>query len=438
MKRILLALTVVQFLLLATLSARAQEPPANSPASSTIGAIKITGAHKFPADQIIAASGLKPGDVVTAEQIQDATNRLSALGIFSAVNFRYTSKGTAINLEFQVQEAPTFPILFDNFPWFTSAEIGDAIRGQVGLFTGEAPDGGTMIDQMTAVIENLLASHKIKGTVAHQLLTAAAGDGMVMQFRVEGVPLRLQSVQFGDALATASERLKDRVPDIKGQTYSLFAIEIFENEQVRPLYAAKGFLRAQIGPPQAHLIPDMNDPKETAVDLSIPINPGPVYSWKGVSWQGNMAVQSPSLDGAVELKSGDVADGMKIEALWQKIESEYGRRGYLDMKLSTEPQFDDNAHQISYRVSISEGPQYRMGDMVITGLSIDAEKRLRQAWQIAPGQIFDDGYYELHLKILSKPSRDIFGELPVHYNELGHLLRPNTSRHTVDVLLDFK
>jgi hypothetical protein len=39
---------------------------------------------------------------------------------------------------------------------------------------------------------------------------------------------------------------------------------------------------------------------------------------------------------------------------------------------------------------------------------------------------------------LSKPSRDIFGELPVHYNELGHLLRPNTSRHTVDVLLDFK
>ena len=50
-----------------------------------------------------------------------------------------------------------------------------------------------------------------------------------------------------------------------------------------------------------------------------------------------MAVQSPSLDGAVELKPGDVADGMKIEALWQKIESYYGQRGYLDMKLNAEP-----------------------------------------------------------------------------------------------------
>ena len=438
MKRILLAFVAVAFILFAALALRAQAPPANSPPSSTIASIKVTGAQKFPAEQIIAASGLKSGDVVTAGRIQDATNRLAALGIFSAVNYRFTSKGDAINLEFQVREAPTYPILFDNFPWLTSAEIGEAIRNQVGLFTGEAPGDGTMIDQMTAVIDNLLASKNIKGNVAHQLVAAAVGDGMEMQFRVEGLQLRVQSLQFGDSIATNSERLKDRVPDIKGQPYSLFAVDIFDNEQVRPLYAAKGFLRAQMGPPQARPIPDLNDPKETAVEVTIPINPGPVYSWKGVSWQGNTAVQSANLDAAVDLKPGDVADGMKIETLWQKIESYYGQRGYLDMKLKPEPQFDDAAHQISYRAGISEGPQYRMGEMIVTGLSVEAEKRLRQAWQIAPGQVFDDGYYETHLKILSKPSRDIFGELPVHYNEFGHLLRPNTSSRTVDVLLDFK
>jgi len=437
-KRIYIAIVVAQFLLFGALAVYAQAPAANPAPSSTIASIKVTGAQKFPADQVITASGLKSGDMVTAAQIQDATNRLAALGIFSAVNFRYTSKGDAINLEFQVQEAPTYPIVFDNFPWFTSAEIGEAIRNQVGLFTGEAPGDGTMIDEMTAVIENLLASQKIQGTVTHQLLTAAAGDGMVMQFRLDGVQLRVQSVQFGESIATDSERLKDRIPDIKGRPYSLFAVEVFENEHVRPLYTSKGFLRAQIGPPQAHLIPDLNDPKQSAVELSIPITPGPVYTWKGISWQGNLAVESPSLDAVVELKPGDVADGMKIEYLWQKIESYYGQRGYLDMKLNAGPQFDDTAHQISYRVSISEGSQYRMGNMLITGLSLDAEKRLRQAWQIAPGQIFNDGYYESHVKLLSKPSRDIFGDLPVHYNEFGHLLRPDASRHTVDVLFDFK
>jgi outer membrane translocation and assembly module TamA len=295
-----------------------------------------------------------------------------------------------------------------------------------------------MIDQMTAVIESLLASKDVKGTVTHQLVAAATGQGMTMQFHVEGAPLRVQSLQFEDPLAANSERLKDRVPDIKGQPYSLFAVDLFENEQVRPLYISKGFLRAQIGPPQTRLIPDMNNPKESAVELSIPIQQGPAYSWKGVSWQGNMAVPPPGLDSVIELKPGEVADGMKIEDQWQKVEVEYGRRGYLDMKLDAKPQFDDAAHQISYAVTISEGQQYRMGDMVITGLSLEAEKRLRQAWQIAPGQIFDDAYYEQHVKILAKPSRDIFGDLPVHYHEFGHLLRPDASRHTVDVLLDFK
>ena len=437
-KRFLLALLIVHSIFSAGLRVRAQTRATNSPLSSTIASIKVTGTNKFPMDQVIRTSGLKAGDLVTAAQIQDATNLLAALGIFSSVNFRYTSKGSAINLEFQVQEAPTYPVSFDNFPWYTDTEIGDAIRKQVGLFTGEAPGDGTMIDEMTAVIEDLLASHKIKGNVTHQLLATAMGEGMVMQFRLEGAPIRIQSVQFGDAIAANSERLKDRVSDIKGQAYSLFAVEVFENEQIRPLYVAKGLLLAQIGPPQLRLIPDPNDPQQTALELSIPISPGPPYSWKGVSWQGNTAVQSASLDGAVELKPGDIADGMKIEGLWQKIESYYGQHGYLDMKLHAEPQFDNAAHQVSYRINITEGPQYRMGDMVITGLSLDAEKRLRQAWQIAPGQIFDDGYYQLHVKILAKPSRDIFGELPVHYNQLGYLLRPDTARRTVDVLLDFK
>jgi outer membrane protein insertion porin family len=437
-KRIATVVFAVNLIFLIPLTVRAQAPAASSAPSSAIASIKITGTQKFPADQIIAASGLKTGDVVTADQIQEATNRLSALGIFTVVNFRYTAKGNAINLEFQVQEAPTYPISFDNFPWLTADEIGNAIRNQVGLFTGEAPDGGTMIDQMTAVIESLLSSKNVKGNVTHQLVAAATGQGMTMQFHVEGPPLRVQSLQFEDPLAANSERLKDRVPDIKGQPYSLFAVDVFENEQVRPLYISKGFLRAQIGPPQTRLIPDLNDPKATAVELSIPIQQGPAYSWKGVSWQGNLAVPSAILDSVVELKPGEVADGMKIEDQWQKIEAEYGRRGYLDMKLNAEPQFDDAAHQIAYRVSIAEGAQYRMGDMVITGLSLEAEKRLRQAWQIAPAQIFDDVYYEQHLKILAKPSHDIFGDLPVHYHDFGHLLRPDATRHTVDVLLDFK
>lgn len=415
-----------------------QSPQANASPSSKIATISVSGAKKIPAEQIISASGLKAGDVVTVEQIKGAADRLAALGIFSAVNYRYAPKGDAITLEFQVTEAPTYPLSFDNFPWLTDAEIGDAIRGSIGLLTGESPGDGAMVDQITVALETLLAAKKIKGTVTHQLLAQAAGDGMMMQFSLEGSPLRVQSVKFGDALATESERLQDRISDLKGQPYSRFAIELFENEQIQPLYSSKGFLRARIGPPVAHLTSGANDPAGPGVDIVIPITPGGAYKWKGVSWQGNTAFPSATLDGTMQIKPGDVADETKIESDWQEIEAGYAKRGYLDMKLKAQAQFDDAAHQVSYQVTIAEGAQYHMGEMVITGLSLEAEKRLRRDWLIAPGQIFDDYYYERLAKELVKPSESVFGELPVHYEVFGHWLRPNPEQHTVDVLFDFK
>src|ERR1019366_5143086 len=421
---------------------RAQSPGQNSaqdsPKTSKIAAITVTGTQKFPTDQILTASGLKPGNAVASEQIQGAADRLAALGIFSAVNYRFSSKGDMISIEFQVQEAPAFPISFDNFPWFTDDEIAQAIRNEVGLFTGEAPDSGLMLDEISVVVENLLAARKIQGNVTHQLLAQAAGDGMMMQFRLDAPAIRIQSVKFSDPLATDSERLKDRIPDLKGQPYSRLAIEVFENEHLRPLYASKGYLRAQIGAPQPHLTGDSNNPAGPGVDILIPVTPGPAYTWNGISWQGNTALASTILDGAVQMKSGDVADGMRIEALLQRIASEYARHGYLDAKLDPKIQFDDVAHRVSYRVTIVEGSQYRMGEMVITGLSVDAQKRLRRAFLLAPGQIFDNGYFEQIAKELAKPSADIFGEMPIHYTEFGHWLRPDTVRHTVDVLMDFK
>jgi outer membrane protein insertion porin family len=416
----------------------AQQQGETAPKVSKIAGITVTGTRKFPIEQIVSASGLKVGDVVSADQIQAAADRLAALGVFSAVNYRFSSKGETISLEFQVQEGHTVPLSFDDFPWFTDDEIAAAVRREVGLFTGESPESGVMVDEIATVLDKLLASRHIKGELTHQLVGAPTGNGMVLQFRVEAPGLRIQSVQFGDPLAADSERLKDRISDIKGQPYSRFAIEVFENEHLRPLYASKGYLRAKIGPPQPHMMGNSDDPAESNIEALIPVTPGPMYSWNGVSWRGNTAVPSTSLDAVVGIKTGEVADGMKIDALWRDLELEYGKRGYLDAKLDVQPEFDDNARRVSYRVNIVEGPQYRMGEMVVTGLSLDAEKQLRHAWQLAPGQVFDNGYFEKLLTVLAKPRREIFGEIPIHYTECGHWLRPNTDQHTVDVLLDFK
>jgi hypothetical protein len=79
-----------------------------------------------------------------------------------------------------------------------------------------------------------------------------------------------------------------------------------------------------------------------------------------------------------------------------------------------------------------------MGEFVITGLSLDAERSVRNAWRLAPGQVFDKTYVDSMLAKLEKPTVAIFAELPVHYEKMGRWLRPDTQKHVMDVLLDFQ
>src|SRR5260370_17000325 len=89
------------------------------------------------------------------------------------------------------------------------------------------------------------------------------------------------------------------------------------------------------------------------------------------------------------IKRGDIADGMQIEAGWDRAREEYAHRGYLEAKLDPVPAYDGKARTVSYAVSIQEGPQYRFGKMVLTGISPAAERKLHAAWPIAAGDIFD-------------------------------------------------
>ena len=75
---------------------------------------------------------------------------------------------------------------------------------------------------------------------------------MIMQFRQDGPSFTIASLTFGDALAQNSEKLKDRVSDLVGKSFSRFAIELFENEQVRPVYFATGQIRVKFGAPSVH------------------------------------------------------------------------------------------------------------------------------------------------------------------------------------------
>jgi outer membrane protein assembly factor BamA len=396
-----------------------------------LASVEVTGSSKFHSDQIVAATGLHAGMQVTRDDLQRAADFLVQLGLFSNVQYRYASVEAGVTAQYHVIDAPTVPVLFDNFPWFTDDELAAAIKASVVLFDGAAPEHGKILDQMSDAIAKLLVSHGVNLSVSHALTTNVGGDAHVQLFHAEDSGVTVAGVEFSDGLAQGERGIQTRLADIVGAPYSRAAFELFEFEQVRPVYLSHAFAYVKFGRPSVRFTGTGN----SRVTIIAPIDAGPAYAWNGVTWSGNSAAPSSELDKLVTLRTGDPADGMKMEAMWQSVRDAYRQRGYLDVNFNPTPHRDEFAKRVTYAVSITEGPQYRMGKLVLTGLSIEGERRIRAAWTIPTGALFNASVYE---EFLSDGVKQAFSGLPFHYEKIGRFLQEDAKAGTVDVMLDFQ
>jgi outer membrane protein insertion porin family len=400
-------------------------------------AIKVIGPTRFPAEKIAAASGLKPGDMLGREEIQAAADRLAQLGPFRNVRYRFTTAADGLHVEFQLEDAPAVPVLFDNFPWFADEELAAALREAVVFFDGSAPEQGEILDRMTEALQKLIATRGVKATVERTLTAAPGEEVMVQRFQIIGASMKVEAVQFLDPLAAESKRLAEDVREVLNKPFSRFTLQIFAYEKMLPLYHERGFLRARVGTPEVRYTGHPAQPMPDKVTVVMPITPGPVFRLQGVAWSGNAAFSAEALNSIAALPRGELANGMHIFAAWQRVRSEYGRVGYIEVKVEPEPAFDLDAATVRYTVKIAEGLQYRLGRLVITGLSIPAERRLLAAWRLQQGDIFNLQYFEEFLEKDARQKR-AFGDYVVHYTRVGHLLRPHPETRTVDVLIHFQ
>jgi outer membrane protein insertion porin family len=420
---------------LLSLPVQAQTPAA---AIASLREIRTEGLKTLTEAHVIALSQLEKGSLVGKTDLQAAADRLLQTGMFAKVNYTFQTRAEALTVTFQLDEAPRVPVYFDNFPWFSDGELSDAIRKKVPYFDGTLPEAGAVVDQVSDTLKELLASHQLNVNVEHELLANPLAEGNVQAFRADGASYYIASVDFGDPSLSSSHIVQQQLADVQGKPFSRMTIDLFLSEQLLPFYLQQGFLRAKLGPPEVRLTGNPNQKLPDQIPVFVPIVTGPIYRWKEARWSGNSLLSSITLSNELALKPGDIANGMQIEAGWDRAREEYGHRGCLDAKIDPVATYDDHAHTVSYTVSVTEGVQYRFNTLILTGLSPAAERRIHQMWTAEAGTIFDKTQFEKFLTTLQSKPADIFGDLPVHYDTVGHWLRTDQDKHSVDVLLDFK
>jgi outer membrane protein assembly factor BamA len=169
--------SVVFILLLLSSSCISQTkaaPQPSAPQSFALKKVTTSGSKRFAESDIVKASGLKVGGTVTADDLRQAADRLGQSAVFAQASYSF-SGGTA---DFTVVEAEQLvPASFENFIWFSDADLTQRVHSSVPLFLGDLSLAGNLSDQVAVALDAILKEKGIQGhTLSPRCLVPRRGN----------------------------------------------------------------------------------------------------------------------------------------------------------------------------------------------------------------------------------------------------------------------
>jgi hypothetical protein len=371
--------------------------------ASKLVAVKVAGTDRYTEKEILAASGLELGRTAGEADFKEAVQRLGDTGLFSDVAYSYSYSPAGTRLELQLvdtDKSKLVPALYENFVWFTDAELTSEIQRRVPLFKQVLPLAGSLPDQVSEALQVILSARRLPGRVDYlresKPGTGEAGDLIGIAYKVVEASFYIHDVEFPGAGPDQLPPLKVAARKLAGAEYVRSSLAMVAEVDYLPVYLQRGYLKAAFAQPEARVATQAST--EVQVDAIFPVTPGKIYSTSRVVWKGNAAVPAEQLQSLLHLPFGQPADAVRLAADLENVQKLYHTRGYMAVRIQAEPLMDDAASTVRYDLSVVEGDLFQMGELEIVGLDSQAKARLQNAWTLREGQPYNSDYPKEFLK----------------------------------------
>lgn len=404
--------------------------PSKPASTSKLISVTVTGSTRYSQDQIVAATGLHPGQTVNDEDFKGVSQHLGETGAFSnvAYTFQFSAEGIKVNL--QVADSnPFVPARFENFVWLSDQELFEKLRNRLPLFQGELPVAGNLADEVSEALQALAIEHNLHGRVDY--LRAGPQDGPMeaFEFSITGAPISIRKVAFSGAGPDELPSLEAAARRLSGQEYSRSRLMLQADRNFLPVFLERGYLKATVAAPQPKVVEET--PDETLVDVTFPVTPGLQYKLSSIQLSGNTNVFPPEkLREVVHLEPGQPANAVEADRDVESLKELYGARGYMGIQIHPTPEMSDADSTAKYIFQFQEGSIYKMGDLEVRGLDSKATERIGIDWKLLAGQTYDSGYPKQFLDSIRDRYPADQWKITVHET-------PEDSDKTVDVTLHF-
>ena len=149
--------------------------------------------------------------------------------------------------------------------------------------------------------------------------------------------------------------------------------------KLRTIYYKKGFLNHRIE-------------AEGQEHITFVIDEGPLYKVGKIILKGNTQFDNETLLEGLELESGQTYLQQKAEAHAERMLKLYRENGYVDAEVWQRPWFVPDANVVDVEFRITEGGQFRIGRVDITGNERTQDKVIRRVldeYDFVPGELYN-------------------------------------------------
>ena len=385
--------------------------------------IIFTGAT-MPQAELLHLSGLTAGKTHSKDDLDAATSRLDASGLFSSVQYQVNSGTVTFTVEPFVKSQMQV-VHYVNFPWFTQNQLNVAVHARLPLFAGAVPIEGELRNQ---VAEALTAIVKDRGVNAKVEPQAIMGGGL--EYRIVSPPVQVTAIEIQNIRW-------DSDPVLRSVHDAMVNIEYLEGISQRGVqenlaYALKelGFLDADVGP-VGHAPPTI-EANRISVAMTGEATPNARYKVAGVilpAPQGTVTEHELQTSDQ-QVKAGGLPSPSLVQNTVARMAFVFQGHGFLDARSSVNASVDSTAHTVSYTFAVVPGELYRMRELQFASdLNPDQKTQLTQAWKLPKGAVYERATVDRALMSLKTLCTG---------RSATQKLLPDHATHQVDVSLSCK
>ena len=349
--------------------------------------VQIEGIIRVETSVVLAKISIKPGDLVSPEEIDQAMQDIFKLGYFDDISADMTEVQGAKILTFVVHELPLIRhIKFSGNDKLKKDKLRPLVKLRAPSIYNRSKIEASLEEIKNAYIEDGYYAAKIKPD-----LQVDDKNEATLTFEItEGKKVLIRDISFIGNIAFDKDELLDKMETKERWFLSWMTdrgvynkdIMLLDIERIKAAYHDKGYQYVKVKQPQVSLVDD-----DESLDVVIEIDPGIQYRVGKVMVSGDLMFSQEKMLRSVKLKPGDIFSTAQLRNTILVLTDIYADNGYAYANVTPLTARVKGQHLIDLNLEVEQGPRVFVERIEITGNTTTRDKVIRREIPLLEGDL---------------------------------------------------